>query len=92
MIPFCCWRYRPTKVFDYIFSFVVIILIPNQAYFMYTIKWAVLQYVIVRPAVSIAGIVCQAFNVLCESESFSVKYANVYLEAVDFASIRSPPP
>ncbi|KAJ6499942.1 organic solute transporter Ostalpha-domain-containing protein [Mycena vitilis] len=60
---------------------------PTKAYFMYTVKWAVLQYVIFRPAVSIAGIICQAFNVLCESEGFSVKYANVYLEAVDFVSI-----
>ncbi|KAJ7462358.1 DUF300-domain-containing protein [Mycena galericulata] len=73
LFPLCCWRYRPTK-----------------AYFMYSVKaclWAVLQYVIIRPAVSIAGIICQALNVLCESEGFSVKYANVYLEAVDFVSI-----
>ncbi|KAJ7084432.1 DUF300-domain-containing protein [Mycena belliarum] len=60
---------------------------PTKGYFMYTVKWAVLQYVIFRPAVSIAGIICQAFNVLCESEGFDVKYANVYLEAVDFVSI-----
>ncbi|KAJ7188182.1 organic solute transporter Ostalpha-domain-containing protein [Mycena filopes] len=60
---------------------------PTKAYFMYTVKWAVLQYVIIRPAVSIAGIVCQAFNILCESAGFSVHFANVYLEAVDFVSI-----
>ncbi|KAJ7045567.1 organic solute transporter Ostalpha-domain-containing protein [Mycena alexandri] len=60
---------------------------PTKAYFMYTVKWAVLQYVIFRPLVSIVGIVCQALNILCESEGFSVKYANVYLEAVDFVSI-----
>ncbi|EGN97669.1 hypothetical protein SERLA73DRAFT_184469 [Serpula lacrymans var. lacrymans S7.3] len=69
-IPFCCWRYRPTK-----------------AYFMYTVKWSVLQYVIIRPACSIAGIICQAYNVLCESGSFNVHFANVYLEAIDFVSI-----
>ncbi|KAG9076527.1 hypothetical protein FS749_011701 [Ceratobasidium sp. UAMH 11750] len=46
-LPFCCWRYRPTK-----------------AYFMYTIKWSVLQYVIIRPAVSITGIICEALGVL----------------------------
>ncbi|KAF7376190.1 hypothetical protein MSAN_00034100 [Mycena sanguinolenta] len=40
---------------------------PTKPYFMYTVKWSVLQYVIVRPAVSIAGIITQAFNVLCES-------------------------
>ncbi|KAJ7346676.1 organic solute transporter Ostalpha-domain-containing protein [Mycena albidolilacea] len=60
---------------------------PTKAYFMYTVKWAVLQYVIVRPAVSIAGIITQALNILCESEGFNVHFANVYLEAVDFVSI-----
>ncbi|KIJ62456.1 hypothetical protein HYDPIDRAFT_182786 [Hydnomerulius pinastri MD-312] len=69
-IPFCCWRYRPTK-----------------AYFMYTVKWSVLQYVIIRPACSIAGVICEAFNVLCESGPYSIYFANVYLEAIDFVSI-----
>ncbi|THU93985.1 DUF300-domain-containing protein [Dendrothele bispora CBS 962.96] len=69
-IPFCCWRFRPTK-----------------AYFMYTVKWSVLQYVVIRPAVSIAGIICQHYNVLCESAGFDARWANVYLEAVDFVSI-----
>ncbi|THH14594.1 hypothetical protein EW146_g5764 [Bondarzewia mesenterica] len=69
-LPFCCWRYRPTK-----------------AYFMYTIKWSVLQYVIVRPAISIAGVICQKYGVLCESGSYSVHFAKVYLDAIDFVSI-----
>ncbi|KAI0031306.1 DUF300-domain-containing protein [Vararia minispora EC-137] len=68
-IPFCCWRYRPTK-----------------AYFMYTLKWSVLQYVLIRPAISITGIICQAYNVLCESQ-YSVHFASVYLDSVDFVSI-----
>ncbi|ELU41327.1 hypothetical protein AG1IA_04662 [Rhizoctonia solani AG-1 IA] len=68
-IPFCCWRYRPTK-----------------AYFMYTIKWSVLQYVIIRPAVSIIGIICEALHILCQS-SWSYKHPSVYLTAVDFVSI-----
>ncbi|KAL0956584.1 hypothetical protein HGRIS_002722 [Hohenbuehelia grisea] len=70
LMPFCCWRYRPTK-----------------AYFMYTVKWSVLQYVIIRPLVSIIGIICQAKGILCESEGFSVHYAKVYLESIDFVSI-----
>lgn len=68
-LPFCCWRYRPTK-----------------AYFMYTIKWSVLQYVIIRPAVSIVGIICEALHILCQS-SWSYKHPSVYLSAVDFVSI-----
>jgi len=69
-IPFCCWRYRPTK-----------------PYFMYTVKWLVLQYVIIRPAVSIVGIICEKLQVLCPADSYSVDHAAVYLDAVDFVSI-----
>ncbi|KAL0072406.1 hypothetical protein AAF712_000169 [Marasmius tenuissimus] len=87
-IPFCCWRYRPTK-----------------AYFMYTVKWSVLQYVIIRPrrspcvqerktrilmakaVVTIVGIICEAYGVLCEPAGFDFHWANVYLEIVDFISI-----
>ncbi|KAG7439476.1 DUF300-domain-containing protein [Guyanagaster necrorhizus] len=69
-IPFCYWRYRPTK-----------------PYFMYTVKWSVLQYVIIRPLCSIVGIVCEKYNVLCESEGFDFHYANAYMEIVDFFSI-----
>lgn len=54
---------------------------------MYTVKWSVLQYVIVRPLVSIAGIVCEKFGLLCESAGFNVHFANVYLESIDFVSI-----
>ncbi|KAG2360220.1 organic solute transporter Ostalpha-domain-containing protein [Suillus spraguei] len=60
---------------------------PAKPHLMYTVKWSVLQYVIFRPATSIAGIVCQIYNVLCESGPYSIHFANVYLEAVDFASI-----
>jgi len=54
---------------------------------MYTVKWSVMQYVLIRPAITIAGIICQHYNVLCASGSFSIHYANVYLESVDFVSI-----
>ncbi|TFK87895.1 DUF300-domain-containing protein [Polyporus arcularius HHB13444] len=69
-MPFCCWRYRPTK-----------------AYFMYTVKWSVLQYVILRPALSIAGIVCEHYGVLCESGPWSFKTAHAYISVIDGVSI-----
>ncbi|KAN0111855.1 DUF300 domain containing protein [Russula decolorans] len=69
-IPFCCWRYRPSKV-----------------YFMYALKWSVMQYVLIRPAITIAGIICQHYNVLCVSGPYSVHYAEVYLDSVDFVCI-----
>ncbi|KAI0933206.1 hypothetical protein AcV7_004742 [Taiwanofungus camphoratus] len=69
-LPFCYWRYRPTK-----------------AYFMYTLKWSVLQYVIIRPVLSIVGIICQKKGVLCESGPWSFKTANAYIEVIDGVSI-----
>ncbi|KAI0326498.1 DUF300-domain-containing protein [Cubamyces sp. BRFM 1775] len=69
-IPFCCWRYRPTK-----------------AYFMYTVKWSVLQYVIIRPLLSIAGIVCEYYGILCESGPWSFKTAHAYITVIDGVSI-----
>ncbi|KAL1940982.1 hypothetical protein VTO73DRAFT_7618 [Trametes versicolor] len=69
-MPFCCWRYRPTK-----------------AYFMYTLKWSVLQYVILRPLLSIAGIVCEYYGVLCESGPWSFKTAHAYITVIDGVSI-----
>ncbi|KAF8752762.1 Pectate lyase [Rhizoctonia solani] len=50
------------------------------------IPWSVLQYVIIRPAVSIIGIICEALHILCQS-SWSYKHPSVYLTAVDFVSI-----
>jgi len=69
-IPFCCWRYRPSK-----------------PYFMYTVKWLVLQYVIIRPAISITGIICERLKVLCAADGYNVHHASVYLDAIDFVSI-----
>ncbi|KAI0773041.1 DUF300-domain-containing protein [Trametes elegans] len=69
-IPFCCWRFRPTK-----------------AYFMYTLKWSVLQYIILRPVLSIAGIVCEYYGILCESGPWSFKTAHAYISVIDGVSI-----
>ncbi|KAN0107462.1 DUF300 domain containing protein [Russula decolorans] len=50
-------------------------------------KWSVMQYVVVRPALSIAGIICQSFNVLCDSSSYNVHFASLYLDTIDFISV-----
>lgn len=39
-------------------------------------------------AISIAGIICQYYGVLCASGSYSIHYAAVYLDSVDFVSVR----
>ncbi|TBU25288.1 organic solute transporter Ostalpha-domain-containing protein [Dichomitus squalens] len=51
-IPFCCWRYRPTKL-----------------------------------SLSIAGIICQHYGVLCESGPWSFKTAHAYISVIDAVSI-----
>lgn len=38
-------------------------------------------------AASIAGIVCERFDVLCEADGFSFRAARVYLEGISFISI-----
>ncbi|KIK09216.1 hypothetical protein K443DRAFT_671702 [Laccaria amethystina LaAM-08-1] len=60
---------------------------PSKPYFMYAVKWSVLQYVVVRPAVSLIGIICEAFGVLCETQGFNMHFANAYLQSIDFISI-----
>ncbi|TFK72244.1 DUF300-domain-containing protein [Pluteus cervinus] len=60
---------------------------PTKGYFLYTIKWTVLQYVFVRVGASIAGIICEKLGILCDSESFNPNFAAVYIECADFISI-----
>ncbi|KAK2467699.1 hypothetical protein APHAL10511_000293 [Amanita phalloides] len=60
---------------------------PTKPYFIYTIKWLVLQYVIIRPLGSIVGIICERLNVLCEAAGFNVHFAKVWIEGVNFVSI-----
>ncbi|KAF7326047.1 hypothetical protein MKEN_00455600 [Mycena kentingensis (nom. inval.)] len=60
---------------------------PTKAYFLYTVKWSVMQYVIVRPLCSVAGIVCEYFHILCETEGFNPHFASVYLSSIAFVSI-----
>ncbi|KAH8823599.1 organic solute transporter Ostalpha-domain-containing protein [Flagelloscypha sp. PMI_526] len=55
---------------------------PTKAYFLHTIKWLVLQYVIIRPLVTIIAIICEAQGVLCESAGFNLRYASVYLSFI----------
>ena len=41
-----------------------------------------------KKAVSIAGIICEKLNVLCAADGYNVHHASVYLDAIDFVSIR----
>ena len=46
-----------------------------------------MQYVIVRPLITIVAIACQAMQILCESAGFDFHYANPYLEILDGISV-----
>ena len=59
---------------------------PSKPYFLHALKWSVLQYSFLRPAISIAGIITDYYGVLCPS-GYSIYYAEVYLDAIDFVSI-----
>lgn len=39
-------------------------------------------------AASIAGIICEKLKVLCAADGYNVHHASVYLDAIDFVSIR----
>ena len=46
-----------------------------------------MQYVIVRPLITIVAIACQAMQILCESAGFDFHYANPYLDIFDAVSV-----
>ncbi|THH10913.1 hypothetical protein EW145_g981 [Phellinidium pouzarii] len=53
----------------------------------YEEQWSVMQYVVVRPLVSIIAIICQAKNILCENAGFNFHFAYAYIEIIDCISI-----
>ncbi|KIR56013.1 hypothetical protein I315_01077 [Cryptococcus gattii Ru294] len=58
----------------------------SKPYFWHALSFSVMQYVILRPLISIIGIICEYYGVLCP-EQYSVHFAEVYLDAIDFVSI-----
>lgn len=55
---------------------------PSKPYFMHAVKWAVLQYAIVKPLISIISIITEAAGVYCEG-SWNPHFASSYLSVVD---------
>ncbi|KAM0754398.1 DUF300-domain-containing protein [Meredithblackwellia eburnea MCA 4105] len=68
------------------FPFCCIKFRPSKPYFLHALKWSVLQYSLLRPLISLAGVITNAFDVLCPTQ-YSVYFAEVYLDSVDFVSI-----
>ena len=59
---------------------------PSSMYFLESIKWAVLQFAIVAPLVSIVAIVLETQGLLCPG-SFSFAYGNSWLEIIKTVSV-----
>ncbi|KAL8277027.1 hypothetical protein RQP46_010561 [Phenoliferia psychrophenolica] len=59
---------------------------PSKPYFIFAVKWSVMQFVILKPLISIASIVTEVLGVYCATSS-SFAFANIYLEIVDFVSV-----
>jgi hypothetical protein len=80
--------FRTRSMFDFPFDPSVSVVVCHGIYFDSA------QYPLVpRPdlrssyvAITIAGIICQHYNVLCVSGPFGVHYAEVYLDSIDFVS------
>jgi len=69
-----------------IFPFCCIKVRPASMYFLESIKWCVLQFAIIAPAVSITAIVLQTQNLLCPG-SMSLAYGNSWLEIIKTISV-----
>ncbi|KAK4051854.1 hypothetical protein OIV83_002559 [Microbotryomycetes sp. JL201] len=59
----------------------------SKPYFLHALRWSVLQYSLIRPLISIAGIITNAFGLYCPTQ-YSIYFSAVYLDAIDFVSIR----
>ncbi|EIW82856.1 DUF300-domain-containing protein [Coniophora puteana RWD-64-598 SS2] len=60
---------------------------PTKASFMYTLKWSVLQYVVVQPVMSVVGVITNAKGILlCPGGPYSFHFFQIYLEIIDFLS------
>ena len=69
-----------------IFPFCCIKVRPASMYFLESVKWCVLQFAIVAPAVSITAIILQTQNLLCPG-SMSLAYGNSWLEIIKTVSV-----
>ncbi|KAG8915329.1 hypothetical protein FRC00_005606 [Tulasnella sp. 408] len=59
---------------------------PSKPSFLYKVKWAVLQYAIVKPLTAIATVITQEAGVLCQG-SWDFHFASVYLRIIDLLSM-----
>lgn len=59
---------------------------PSKPYFLFAVKWSVMQYVILRPIISLVSIITNSFDVFCGA-SYDYRFANVWLTVITFISV-----
>lgn len=69
-----------------IFPLCCIKVTPSSWWFLETVKWCVLQFAIIAPAVSITAIILQTQDLLCP-ESMSLAFGNSWLQIVKVISV-----
>lgn len=51
-----------------------------------TVKWLVMQFVVVKPLISVLAIVTEAFGKYCRG-SYSFRFSSIYYQIFDFVSV-----
>ncbi|CCO33803.1 Transmembrane protein 184 homolog DDB_G0276041 [Rhizoctonia solani AG-1 IB] len=59
---------------------------PTKSYFMHMVKWLVLQFIIIRPVVTVISIILHGLDMLCPSK-MSPSHPNLWLTIFDILSM-----
>ena len=59
---------------------------PTKQHWLFWIKWGILQYVVLKPIMTVIAVALQYHGVLCET-SFSPAFGNFWLQVVNFISV-----
>ncbi|KAF9578683.1 hypothetical protein BGW38_005406, partial [Lunasporangiospora selenospora] len=59
---------------------------PLHEYFLYYMKYGILQYVAIKPATTMAAVVLQYFGLYCETQ-YDFHFGMIYLTIINFTSV-----
>ncbi|CAG8674144.1 organic solute transporter Ostalpha-domain-containing protein [Gigaspora rosea] len=59
---------------------------PAKHKFLILVKWGILQYVIMKPIITLISLITEAFGVFC-AESLSFAFARVYMKIITFICV-----
>jgi len=59
---------------------------PGSAHFLQLLKYGILQYVVIRPVMTVTAVILQYYGVYCP-ESMSLKHSHIYITGILFVSV-----